>query len=469
MTVQEAIDAVLKQLATAYPSQRREDLRDKLDAIVLAARQAGTTDADIGAQLESWCTQFPRRRGRWLSAEAGLRDLEDLLLDPQSRRGRAVRKMRLWAGSVVEHYVVWGSVIVVIGGTFYGLAYARFYEALNTTPEQAGFSSTQILAHSVIGGVVMVLLAALAVTAIVISAIPIRPMPTVSDGVRSWGGVVANAALTGLGIGALLLLGDAVGRFDLGLVCAGMSLAIFLFISLDYESIGSGLIRPEPMSFVLDDYLIVLFVGILIGLPVTGVATLIKAKSLGEEASAGKAVRDPQILGFPFLGVRAEPALVSWRTPTRVQGLPRCVLYLGSANGKEILYDHHSHGTFHVPGDEVALELRSQMSSCDAPENRRVPTLVEHDNGIVQCRRGHWRYRIEPSFEYSWILKGHPLAVTGDETENWLDPEGLDPDDALYCKVTAETPLGRDSAVSPPIVLAESPPAQFGQQSAAAP
>jgi hypothetical protein len=442
-------------LAEAYPSSDEGRLAPRAQQVVEEAFAAGLDVDDVERQLQSWKTQFPLRRDGWVGADGALTDLRRLLLGPQGNWAAIWRGLRKVATVASEHYLAVAGAIAALGGAFYGLAYTRFYESLGITPEQAGFAPTEILAHSVLGGVMLVLLVSLVLFSTVISLVPLLEEKGSSQASGDWWALFANVCFTLAGISLLFLIRDLTD-FQYGALIFFSALSIFFLVvgSLDFGHRGwRPTVRPSLLKFELERYVVVIVVCAIPALALAAWVTVYEAKRYGEEAAVGKAVNDPKIGIFPFLGVRAEPALVSWKAKSDPVTLPRCVLYLGTSDGDAILYDHRSSSTFHLSADDVVLDLKSSMSSCEAPINVRLPQVTAAGEGELRCGHGGWHSQLDSSFRYEWFEKGHPVYRTGTDSPRLLDEEEVETESVVYCRVTAETALGENRAVSAPMVV----------------
>ena len=351
------------------------------------------------------------------------------------------------------------SLITILASGFYGLAYERFYQALDITPEQAGLSVTQILIHSAIGGLALVALTSLAVFACLMPAVPVRDDVDSKKQKGSFAKLAANLGLTLLGF---LLLAElnlflGAGWILLGffaVISAVVLLTTNIRLRLRWVVVPTPSLRP--MAFKGDRYLALLVaIAIPAGLLITGAITVQEANRLGEKAGNGEAVRDPELIGMPFLGVRAEPALVSWDAGKPVgSGSAQCMFYLGASNDSVILYDHRSTGTFQVPASTVTIELRRNMSSCEAPVNHRVPSVWRRGTDLLGCGHGSWDFGgVSHEFSFEWTMEGKSITEQFDRISPSLDDRNLSEGSVIHCRVTASTPLGSDIAVSRGIVV----------------
>lgn len=443
---------IVERIASAHPKSNKEALLERLTAILAEARALDVDEDVIAEQLESWYVQFPRRRHSWPSAETALGDLHNLLVGPRSRRAKTWHWLTTAANWAFDHYVAVASLLVAVATAFYSLAYARFYDSLELTPEQVGLTPTQILTHSVVGGVTLTALIAVGFYCVLVPILPVRDDPQAQNDRGNRADLLANALFTGFGALALLCLLVLAGAplFPI-VVLEGLIAAIFLASSFR-AGLGRGH-RPglRPLRFSSERYLIVaVAIAIPVGLLVAGGTTFSAAGYLGWRVSEGLAVNDAKIMGVPFLGVRAAPALISWGAGSQpVVGMPSCVFYLGTSNGNDIFYDHRSRSTFHVPADEVAVELRSEMSTCEAPYNATRPSVRAGDDGALICSPGSWHSYMSPLFAYEWISEGIRLEDDdGDLARVFKTESELWPGRQIRCRVTATTSFGSDTAVS---------------------
>lgn len=449
----DAREALAEKLISAYPKAREPVLRGEINAIVDAAESQGLTGGALDEHIQSWILQLPRRRSEWVGAHAALLDLRSLLVGPISSSGKIWRELRRFASFASAHWAPFFTLVVGLAGAFYGIAYARFYARLDVTPDQVGLTSTQIVTQSLLGGVVLVLLFLLGLFCFFLPAVPIKERSGNEKG--SWLGVLANAILSLLAIavlfGLLLIVGIESDAAPKGVIL--FATTMFLAASLDLKVVGRRpVIRASPLDFSLDRYGVVLTACAVPALLFAILVTFAVADDLGEEASVGKAVRDPKVGIFPLLGIRAEPALVTWKHPTNSVPTASCMLYLGSSGGKTALYDHRRSSTFHIADDELTLQVKGEMSSCEAPRNVRVPSTLPYGRGKLRCEHGGWHSQIDPRYSFEWVRNGHPLG-DGQDKEWLLYEATFFEDSVVYCRVTATTPLGKDVATSAPAVV----------------
>jgi hypothetical protein len=446
-------------LAHVYRHRDPTAVRDRVDATVDEARQYGLTAGEIQELLRSWSVQFPRRRDDWISIDAALADIRRLLLGPQSRGAKTWHRMHRLAGKAIEHYGATAGLIAVIGTTFYGLAYARFYDGLNITPEQAGLTPAQILTHSAAGGMALIVLIATAVFCTLLPVVAVRDDHSAEAARGSWGEFWSNCLLTAAGIGLMFLLAALIGApTDMPVGFSGIALVLLLGFSFRPSRDGwrSHGLEPRPLRFEGDRYLTVCLAAALpVGLLLTGYETFTHAEYLSARVGRGQAVRDPKIAGLPFLGVRAEPALVSWSSG-RPPGsdIPHCIFYLGGADGDAAFYDHRSDSTFRVPADDFSLELRGGITSCEVPVNLHLPTARPRADGDLVCTRGRWESFLRPRYYFDWTAEGETIQSQDPKRKSRvLDQKAAEHHHGVHCRVTAENHLGLDFAVSRAISL----------------
>lgn len=439
-------------LAAAHPGSTESSLLGRLDGVIDEARAHGLHDDSIEAQLRSWAVQFPHRRYNWTGADAAIADIRTLLIGPQSPGARAWHRLRSVAGWVFEHYIAVASLVTVIAGAFYTLVYVRFYEAFDITPEQVGLTPTQIVAHSALGGIALTLYCSTLVFAAILPLVPARADSSARSERGSWKGLAGNVIVLGCSacvFAALALLTDA--SFRDAWVLTAIPALFLLGISFRIRRIeGKRSLHLRPLRFGTDRFLTVFVAfAVPVSLLLTGVLTLHEAGDIGKQASEGWAIRDTKVLGLPFLDVRAEPALISWKDgqPTNA-GIPHCVFYLGNANGDDVFYDHRSHSTFHIPSGEVTVELRRGMSSCEAPVNLRAPWLTERRNHELVCHHGLWRSPAAPRFSYTWTIEGFSVPNRSRSDRVFRNGKRRRRYPLLHCRVTASTYFGSETAVS---------------------
>ncbi|HVO55348.1 MAG TPA: hypothetical protein VMT37_13135 [Solirubrobacterales bacterium] len=447
------LDPLVALLVRAYPREHESELRGRLDRLIVeACAQPDMDEAELEEQVSAWVTQFPRRREDWTSVDLALADLRRVLLpSPQTRRARILRRLGRLAEIAAEHYIAAAGLVAALASAFYGLAYARFYESMGITPEQAGFTPAQVVAHSIVGGLVLLILITAAIFLFFVPLIPAREEKMEAGARRHWGPVAWNLTFTlaaAAGLAALCAL--AGRRWELIMYLLVIQLVWWALTSL---VISERRLKPALLEISVDRYVVTGIACLIPAVLATGVVTYLKAESLGERATVGRAVRNPKIGVFPFLGVHAEPAEVAWVADPKLRTLPRCVLYLGSSEGDAVLYDSHSSSTFHVPTGNIAIDLEGDRSSCEAPVNVRSPEIVPDGAGKVICRHGDWRPSEHARYEYEWIWVDHELVDNGDGRPWLLYEWAFPPNAVVYCRVTAHTAIGEDTALATPVAV----------------
>jgi hypothetical protein len=215
--------------------------------------------------------------------------------------------------SMLKDYAVPG--LTIIGVALYGmfrLAYLFFYLPLRTTPEEVGYGYSRILAESVIGALELVTLVFL----------------------------------------PLLLIGLAIH--------AGLAGRRNRRIDHDRsDADGSASLVPQRAlrRIGLRAFVVAVLV-IVVSLPVL-------AWWQGRLAQRGQTVRNVYFIGIPYLpvlAVQAIPAEVVWINPDSERQFSlasrQCLMYLGSGDGRVILYDVRTRESIRVPAGDVSIALR---------------------------------------------------------------------------------------------------------------
>jgi hypothetical protein len=433
----------------AYPSSDAETVGEKVRIIVSRAEADGMEPSDAALQLESWTVQLPHRRAGWANADDALVDLKRLLLSSKLRRPVLTPFLQTAANGILRHWLPVASVVTFVVSGFYGLAYAQFYEELDVSPEQAGVTTAQIVAHSVIGGLALTLVIS-AVAFLILVPLAASSESSVRSDVGTWSKTAANGLIA---LGAILILGYMAWRTHAPVAATVLVLAstlsYALATSLRIKRKGRRpAVLPSVVEFTLDGYLIVAMFGLALGIVATGLLTYTEAHHLGAKAKDGEAIRNPEILGVPFLGVKAEPTLIAWTggEPDRLDA-PGCALYLGAADGQDLLYDPQTGGTLEVPRDDVVLSLRRDRTTCEAPVSIHAPTVRRVGPKAIRCLPGDWANDAKRSFTYRWTIDGHAFPETF-TLSPYLDTEETAPSQIAFCHVKATTPLGADVATS---------------------
>jgi hypothetical protein len=368
--MQEALEELADRLTAAYPDAPREQLLARLETFADEALDAGAPPKALSRWVRLWVVEFPLLRDEWSSSvEAAIAFQESLRVwvQPAEPEVRFRDRLRKRLGWVVEHYVAAAGLAVAAASALYGLAYARFYGELNTSPGRVGISTSEILANSATGGFALACLLWLMLYLATLPLVPPRETHEVKDERAAW---IAFGGFCAMSLACLLALVGLAIQIELPLLWLGVLLGFLFAAFKDGFTINSKSVKPsiapKPMSFGFDRFLVLAVVIAPIAIVATGVATVLEAGDLGAQARAGEAVRDPKILMMPFLGVRAEPAAITRSDPTlQDSSFPPCALYLGTANNQVILYETGPPaGTIQVPTGDVHIELGQSMSRC---------------------------------------------------------------------------------------------------------
>lgn len=370
-----------------------------------------------------------------------------------------------WSGSLgrvatwlLDHYLPLGSLIALCVTAFYGLAYARIYESVGVTPEDVGFTLTQVLTNAAIGGLAFLLLATLLIFCTFIPVAPLRDDAAAREEVGSWRQILLNGILTLGGLALMCSVAALVGFLWVAPTLLPATVMLF-FLSSFRRSRRKDSDHPlelRPLSFRPVRYVMLTALAVPIGLLLTGLLTFTAAEGLGRRIESGEGLLGVKFAGVPFLGARAEPALITWTSGAPPVEMPRCALYLGGAEGDSLFYDHRSESTFRVPSRRIAIQRRSDMSDCDGPVNIKLPSIRRLGNGSFVCRRGAWESYLSPTFKIEWITQGIWIPVGDDERYGrMMSRQILDALDVrvVHCRVSAVTTDGEGVAASPSVVV----------------
>ena len=222
-------------------------------------------------------------------------------------------------GSSILNWIVRYAVplVGVIGAALYGvlrLAYVFFYLWLRATPDEVGYGYSQVLADELVGAAELMVLAAVVISAVGLTAIILARL-------NRW----------------------AIGKYR----SKGVRLRF----------VG----RPEIQRIVIWAFIVAIPV-VLVGLPVLGWLE-------GAQAANGYTVRNVYLAGtirLPVLAVEAVPATVSWTSTPQSDGLGisrrQCLLYLGQAGGISVFYDVQSQESIRLPSAQIAVSLQDTTS-----------------------------------------------------------------------------------------------------------
>jgi hypothetical protein len=439
------VEQLAERLHAAYRDVEPSVLLERLIEITLEAENAGVDPMLMRLRLAAWARHFPSGRDKWAAADEALADLCVKLMAPSPRPKFKFRvrlsKRIAW---VFDHYVAAAGLAVAAASALYGLAYADFYGELNTTPERVGLSTSQILLHSATGGLALTVLIWLGLFLVFLPFVPIRDDPQAANETGSTAAFTGYCIMCLISIAALIWLVISLEAPLWMASAVGVQIIIVAEESASFGRKGFHLtVKPKPMDFGLERFLVLTVVVLPLAILATGVLTVVHADQLGEDARNGEAVRDPHILEMPFLGVRAEPAMISWNgTAGRDPDIPECALYLGASDGQVILYDPRSAATIELPSGAIHLHLRRYRSSCAAPVNTRLPRIHPLSKGRLSCGKGAWKPS-DVKYSYEWFVNDDSAAE-----QQVVDATEILPDSILRCQVTAATALGSDSAAS---------------------
>lgn len=359
---------------------------------------------------------------------------------------------------MLDHYLPLGSLIALCVTGFYGLAYARIYESVGVRPEEVGFTLAQVLTNAAVGGLVLLLLISLLLFCTFVPVAPLRDDAAAREEPGSGRKTLLNGLLTLSGITLMCSAAALVGFLWMALTLVPATVLLF-FLSSFRLSLrkGSGrVLQLRPLRFQFLRYVMLMALAVPIGLVVTGLLTFAVAEGLGKRIERGEGLLGVKFAGVPFVGVRAEPALIIWNSGASPVEMPLCALYLGGADGQSLFYDHRSESTFRVPTAKITIQRQLEMSNCDGPINIKVPSIRRRDDGSLICRRGAWESYLAPTFKFEWIARG--IWIPGENNERYsrvMSRRVLDALDVrvVHCRVRARTTDGESAAVSDPLIV----------------
>jgi hypothetical protein len=190
-----------------------------------------------------------------------------------------------------------------------------------------------------------------------------------------YGTLGASPEEVGLGYQQVLAL-SGLSLFLIVLVIAGVYAGLLSLRKL------LPWVDSDPSSSVRRETILLpsLFVGML---SLVGFFLWLYGASTADAARAfqGQAVTSVNVMAVQVLGLRAEPATVQWadKPPPGVDSISgRCLLYLGSADGRDVYFD---------PGPP-ARTIRLQTTSVVMTVIRTVPGTSGPHEFSVACRGG---------------------------------------------------------------------------------
>ena len=357
------------------------------------------------------------------------------------------------------HYRQIGGALVVLASTYYGLAFARFYSALGTSPDALGVSAAQMLARSAVGGALVMGFWTLFMFALAAPFIPRLAGVAESrqrGGVRLDGGEGFLGVLA-IGVGGGLLwfwfLGTADAPLDSRLLFGVAPGLLAVLISLRYRLRWPWIAGVKRLRFRVADFgAVAVLIAVAGVLPIASV-TLRVAKEAGEDAKAGVAVEPVKFLGISMLGIRSDPAELLWAGGGEGAKLPDCVSYLGRSGNTLVVYDPTEHQTLQLAAEDAVLTTRDEWTACGAPLNYAKPT-IRRRHGVLECLPGRWGGRPHLGFSFSWTEDGYAMETAID---NRFRVYPVDRGAEIQCGVVATNVRGSDAAYSPPFLLSLSP------------
>lgn len=358
-------ERIAAQIHAAYGNCPLAQALDSVADAILEARGAGEGAGAIGRRLEEWSAAFPDRNDLD-SAATAVADLRLSLLAPDAPRPRGIggvlSSMTRW---LFAHYPAVAGLSLAAAGVLYGLSYALFYTDLDTSPARVGLTISQIVGASVSGGLALATVLVVYLFVVFLPAAVLDDEPDPNHSRQSWPWALVYLALVILSAASIWALRRGLGGPVVPTsVIVGVLLTWIVAGFLGAMSGNPMRWRLPALTFTwerLGALLTALLPAALIG---AGIATVVESAHLGDEARRGRAVDNPRLLGVPFIGLRAEPATVRWLTRASSTPLPRCLLYLGNADGQAVLYVAKTESTIRLPGDAVELRVGRSPNGC---------------------------------------------------------------------------------------------------------
>jgi hypothetical protein len=440
------MDRIVEALQEAYPDQRKQ-ARERVQALLERATddEDGLDERQLERSLDAWLDAFPARAQLLATLDAAIADLTDWLRLPEGE----MTVIRNLVKRVSDHLKPILSLLAVVATGLYGIAFSRFYDALDTSPEAVGITATQMLARSAVGGVAFLAIGSLVVLSPVAPLIP-SLSGSAQDKPRS-NGSIGDVAIVGLlsAVVLFLFLGSLGGSLFDCLVVALLPGFFGVLASLRIHG-RPYRVSVRPLRFRFVDFALAALITAVIGMAAFADSTIKRAEDLGEEARAGGKISSPTFLGLPILGLRADPALIAWkgREPASLD-LPPCVLYLGQSGGTTVVYDPSQLRTVQLSAEDAVLSVQNGRTSCGAPLNYDPPR-IRRRAGFLECMPGRWQQRPPTRFAFTWSRDGYGVETRVEDRFRLLGDSG---GHSIRCAVEATNPMGSDVAFSKPLIL----------------
>jgi len=361
-----ASEKIAFQIHARHADLSQAQVLESVAGAILGARSAGEENSAIARRIEGWSEAFADRDDLD-SAATAVADLRLSLIAPDAPRrlgiGGMLASISRW---LFEHYPAVAGLSIAAAAVLYGLSYALFYAALGTSPDRAGLNVAQIVGGSASGGLA---LAAVLVPCLFVAFLPLAVLedePEPAHPRQSWRWSLLYAALAALSVLCLWALSQALGGSKVTVSVVGAGVLIWIAVGFLGVTKGPMRWRLPPLAFKPSQFIALLIVLLPLALVVAGVATVVGAARLGEEAQDGQAVDDPRLLGVPFIGLRAESMRVRWVRGAPSRPLPRCLLYLGTAGGQVVAYTAGAESTIRLPANAVELRVGREPAACAA-------------------------------------------------------------------------------------------------------
>ncbi len=409
-----------------------------------SARQHELSGEILGGLLLGWRAAFKTRRENLPKLDDAMADLGDWL----GVKSQAEISLRRAAGWFFDHYAAVIGLAGILATAFYGVAYASFYRALDTTPDAVGITTAQILARSVVGGVVCIFSITILIAGVVAPYVPaLFALDAKLDEGGNW---PKFFAVCGLAICASLAWWFAASPLE-GQDPTAWALVVFpllaIVFSLRFRKGGLG-VQPRHLRFRVSDFTVVWAPALAVGLLILVFSVFTIAHREGVRAADGKAISPPTVFGQTILGLYARPAFITW-TSQRPEGLriPSCVLYLGETGGGAVVYDASQRRTVRLPEGGVVVTVRNDRTSCAAPVVAKRPSIRLVHRGLYKCMPGDWGSYSPPIHRFAWFENGFETQ-TDARAANLFRIGREDVSLRIRCEVEAVNDSGADVSYS---------------------
>jgi hypothetical protein len=370
---------ICSELERVYPHARNDGRLPQSVAKAISRYPDIGSDAELRGSIVSWVEHLEARALEAKTWREALRDLQTRLYYIKPRR-RLTRELAGWATQHAVRYVV---VISVVAAGLLRIAYGHFYQPLGVYPEEAGLSSTVLLARSLPGTLCLVLAVSVAI------ALLLLPVTAIADatqerrrglgGSQDMFGVVVFLIVFGIGVSLAIWVAfflqarpypRTISHSYSDIVYIGIGLLAFVPLAgpaLTLPELASNFhkgLRPVVIFKRSSVESTALFASIMATAVVLCYLPIVAAQR-ADDVRKGVPVGPVGFAGLPLLGIKAEAV--------RVYGaeVGKCVLYLGMANNIAIVFRPSDSHIVRIPMDAIRIETGNGKECATGP--RKVP------------------------------------------------------------------------------------------------